>query len=158
MNDLRRDINEVFAKQQEQLGDVAGAGNRMLRAATAGHRVNRQLWRSVAGVAVVLVAASAIGVSMVIRGLHPKNVVTSHPSPTPIATPTATPAPTPMSQLLEVPATTPVILFHDPVDANQIDGITWDGSARGRRRRSGFREGLHAEPCRHAVRRYWLHP
>jgi hypothetical protein len=132
MNDLRRDINEVFAKQQGQLGDAAGTGNRMLRAATAGRRVNRQLWPSVAGVALVLVAASAIGVSVMIRGQHSKNVVTNHPSPTPIATPTATPAPTPMSQQLHVPDTTPVILFHDPVDVQQIDGITWDGSARGR--------------------------
>jgi hypothetical protein len=131
MKDLRRDINEVFEKQQGQLADVAGAGNRMLRAATAGRRVNRQPWRSVAGVAVVLVAASAIGASVVIRGLHPKNVVT-HQSPTPIATPTATPAPTPMSQLLQVPATTPVILFHDPAAFDQIDGITWDGSVKGR--------------------------
>jgi hypothetical protein len=132
MNDLRRDINEVFAKQQGQLGDVSGAGNRMLRAATAGRRVNRQLWPSVAGVALVLVAASAIGVSVVIRGLHPKNVVTNHPSPTPIATSVPTPVPTPMSQPLQVPATTPVILFRDPVDNQQLDGITWDGSARGR--------------------------
>ncbi len=132
MNDLRRDINEIFAKQQGQLGDVAGAGNPMLRAATAGRRVNRQLWPSVAGVALVLVAASAIGVSVVIRGLHSKNVVTTHPSPTPIATPTATLAPTPMSQPLRVPATTPVILFRDPLDEQQIDGITWDGSAKGR--------------------------
>jgi hypothetical protein len=74
----------------------------------------------------VLVAASAIGVSVVIRGLHPKNVVTTHPSPTPIATPT------PLSQQLRVPAGTPVILFHDPVNFNQIDGITWDGSVEGR--------------------------
>jgi len=132
MNDLRRDINEVFAKEQGQLGDVTGAGNRMLRAATATRRANRQLWPSVAGVALVLVAASAIGVTIVIRGLHPKSVVTNHPSPTPIATPTATPVPTPLSQQLQVPATTPVILFHDPVDPNQIDGITWDGSAKGR--------------------------
>ena len=132
MNDLRRDIKEVFAKQQGQLGDAAGTSNRMLRAATAGRRVNPQLWPSVAGVALVLVAASAIGVSVVIRGLHSKNVVTNHPSPTPVATPSATPAPTPMSQLLQVPATTPVILFHDSVDRQQIDGVTWDGSARGR--------------------------
>jgi hypothetical protein len=132
MNDLRRDINEVFTKQQGQLGDAAGTGNRLLRAATAGRRVNRQLWRSVAGVALVLVAAAAIGVSVVVRGLHPRNVVTNHPSPTPIATPTATPAPTPMSQQLHVPDTTPVILFHDPVDVQQIDGVTWDGSAKGR--------------------------
>ena len=132
MNDLRRDVNEVFAKQQGQLGDVAGTGSRMLRAATAGRRVNRQLWPSVAGVALVLVAASAIGVSIVVRGLHPKNVVTTHPSPTPIATPTATPAPTPLSQQLQVPASTPVILFHDPANFDQIDGIPWDGSAKGR--------------------------
>jgi len=128
MNDLRRDINEVFAKQQGQLGDVAGAGNRMLRAATAGRRSNRQLWSSVAGVALVLVAASAIGVSVVIRQMHPQNVVTTHPSPTPIATPT----PTPMSQPLSVPSKTPVILFRDPLNDQQLDGITWDGSARGR--------------------------
>ena len=132
MNNLRRDINGVFAKQQGQLGDVASTGNSMLRAATAGRRVNRQLWPSVGGVALVLLAASAIGVSVVIRGVHSKNVVTTHPSPTPIATPTAAPAPTPMSQLLQVPATTPVILFRDPADDKQLDGITWDGSARGR--------------------------
>jgi hypothetical protein len=132
MNDLRRDINEVFAKQQGQLGDSAGTGNRMLRAATAGRRVNRQLWPTVAGVALVLVAAAAIGVSVVVRGLHPRNVVTNHPSPTPIATPTATPAPTPMSQPLQVPASTPVILFRDPASETQLDGITWDGSVRGR--------------------------
>ena len=132
MNDLRRDINNVFAKQQEQLGDAAGAGSRMLRAATAQRRVNRQLLRSVAGVALVLVAASAIGVSIVIRGLHPKNVVTTHPSPTPVATAAPTPVPTPMSQPLQVPSSIPVILYHDPGAFDQIDGITWDGSARGR--------------------------
>ena len=71
MSDLRRDINEVFARQQSQLDDVSGAGNRMLREATAGRRINRQLWPSLAGVALVLTAASAIGVSVVIRGLHP---------------------------------------------------------------------------------------
>ena len=132
MNDLRRDIHEVFEKQQGQMGDIPGTSQRMLRAATAGRRVNSQLWPSVAGVALVLVAASAIGVSIVIRGLHPKNVVTTHPSPTPIATPTATPSPTAMSQLLQVPSTTPVILFRDPADDKQLEGITWDGAAKGR--------------------------
>src|SRR5438874_2097600 len=132
MNDLRREINDVFAKQQEQLGDAASAGNRMLRSATVGRRVNSRLWPSVAGVALVLVAAAAIGASIVVRGLHPRNVVTNHSSPTPIATPTATPAPTPMSELLHVPSTTPVILFRDSADDTQLDGIAWDGSARGR--------------------------
>ena len=125
MNDLRREINKVFAKQQGQLGDVAGTVSPMLRAATTARRLNRQLWPTVAGVALVLVAASSIGVSIVVRGLNSKNGVTTHASPTPIA-------PTPMSQPLQVPATTPVILFRDPADEKQLDGVTWDGSARGR--------------------------
>jgi hypothetical protein len=70
-------------------------------------------------------------------------VVTNHPSPSAIATPTATPAPTPMSQPLQVPSTTPVILFRDSADDTQLDGVSWDGSARGRvaadpELRSGF--------------------
>lgn len=132
MNDLRRDVNEVFASQQTQLGDVSQSSNRMLRAATDTRRVNRQLWASVAGVALVLIAAAAVGTAVVIRGLNPKGVIAPHPSPTPIATPTAIPAPTPMSQPLNAPGSAPVILFHDPIDFQQIDGITWDGSARGR--------------------------
>src|SRR5204862_6306627 len=109
VNDLRREINEVFARQQAQLGDIPGASNRMLRAATSGRRVNPQLLPSLAGVALVLVAATAVGVSVVIRGQHPKSVTTTHPSPTPLATPRATPAPTPMSQPLQAPARTPVL-------------------------------------------------
>jgi hypothetical protein len=132
MNDLRREINEIFANQQTQMGDVSQTSNRMVRAATGRRRVNPQLWRSVAGVAMVLVAATAVGTAVVIRGLHPKGVVTHHPSPTPIATPAPTPAPTAMAQPFNVPDSTPVILFRDPVDVQQIDGITWDGSAKGR--------------------------
>src|ERR1700731_4666421 len=132
MNDLRREINEVFANQQTQMGDASQTSNRLMRAATGTRRVNRQLWPSVAGVAMVLVAATAVGTAVVIRGLHPKGVVTNHPSPTPIATPAPTPVPTAMAQPLNVPASTPVILFHDPVDVQQIDGVTWDGSAKGR--------------------------
>ncbi len=147
MKDLRRDINEVFAKQQGQLGDVAGSGNRVLRATTAGRRVNRQLWASVAGVALVLVAAAAIGLSVLIRSEHAKNIVVNHPSPTPIATPAPTPVPTPMSELLRVPASTPVILFQDSVDRQQIDGVTWDGSARGRVGRLEAGMGLASNPA-----------
>jgi hypothetical protein len=130
MNDLRKEINEVFARQQGQLGDVSQASNRMLRAATGTRRVNRQMWASLAGVAMVLVAAAAVGTAIVIRGLQSKNVVTHHPSPTPIAT--LTTVPTAIAQPLNVPGSTPVILYHDPVDFDQIDGITWDGSAKGR--------------------------
>jgi hypothetical protein len=132
MNDLRREINEVFANQQTQMGDVSQTSNRMLRTAIGGRRVNRQLWPSVAGVALVLVAAVAVGTAVVIRGLNPKGVIAPHPSPTPIATPAPTPVATPMAQPLNVPAGTPVILYHDPANFDQIDGTTWDGSAKGR--------------------------
>jgi hypothetical protein len=132
MNDLRREINEIFASQQTQMGDVSQTSNRMMRAATGGRRVNRQLWPSVAGVALVLVAAAAVGTSVVIRGLHPKGVVTHHPSPTPSATAAPTPVPTAMAQALNVPDSTAVILYHDPANFDQIDGVTWDGSAKGR--------------------------
>jgi hypothetical protein len=33
---------------------------------------------------------------------------------------------------LNVPDSTPVILYHDPANFDQIDGMTWDGSAKGR--------------------------
>ena len=75
MNDLRKDINAVFARQQGQLGDVSSASNRMLHAASAGRRGHRQLRTALAGVALVLIAAAAVGVSVVIRALHPTNVV-----------------------------------------------------------------------------------
>lgn len=77
MNDLRNDINAAFARRQGQLGDVSSASNRMLRAASAGRRGHRQLRTALAGVALVLVAAAAVGVSVVIRALHPTNVVGS---------------------------------------------------------------------------------
>jgi hypothetical protein len=132
MNDLRREINEIFAVQQTHLGDVSQTSNRLVRGATGTRRVNRQLWTPVAGVAMVLVAAAAVGTAVVIRGLQPKGVITHHPSPTPIATPAPTPAPTALAQALNVPDSTPVILFHDPANFDQIDGVTWDGSVQGR--------------------------
>jgi hypothetical protein len=134
MNDLRRDINDVLERQQAELREIPATRSRMLRAATSPRRRSAQLWPSVAGVAVVLVAASAVGLTVVLRGLHTATVSRPHPTPTATVAPTATAsaAPTPMAKALDVPATTPVILFHDPVDFQQIDGITWDGSASGR--------------------------
>jgi hypothetical protein len=135
MNDLKREINQAFDQQQQsQLGDLSQTTNRMLRTATAVRPKEGQLWRSVAGVAIVLLAASAVGAAIVIRNLNPKSVTTHRPTPTARASATATPTPslTAMSKALAVPSTTPVILFHDPADFQQIDGITWDGSASGR--------------------------
>ena len=134
MNDLRRDINEALDRQQAELRDIPATRARMLRAATEPHRRTSQLLPSLAGVAIVLIAAFAVGLTVVLRGLHTNSLSGPHPTPTATAaaTATASPAPTPMAQNLSVPAATPVILFHDPADFQQIDGITWDGSATGR--------------------------
>jgi len=37
-----------------------------------------------------------------------------------------------VQQPLVVPATTPVVLFHDPANGHQVDGVTWDGTSVGR--------------------------
>jgi hypothetical protein len=61
------------------------------------------------------------------------------PSPT-AAVPTA-----PLTRPLQVAATTPVILFRDPGNPDQVDGITWDGRVAGRVG-DGARSGFVADP------------
>lgn len=46
-----------------------------------------------------------------------------------------------------MPLTTPVILFHDAVNIDQIDGITWDGSASGRVAATGGTSGFSPNPA-----------
>jgi hypothetical protein len=46
-----------------------------------------------------------------------------------------------------VPSTVPVILFHDPGNADQVDGVTWDGAARGRVVATGGRRGFVPNPA-----------
>ncbi len=65
----------------------------------------------------------------------------------PVASPTANPSPTPLAQPLHVPLPTPVILFHDPVNQDQVDGITWDGTASGRVAASGAKLGFTPNPA-----------
>jgi len=134
---MRDEIKAAFENGQLDLGDVEEQSDRLLRDAKRipASRA-RQLWPSLAGVAVVLIAAAAVATSVVVRGSHPRPATSNHPSPavttTPTAQPTATAAPTPLAQPLQVAATVPVILFHDPADFDQIDGITWDGLPKGR--------------------------
>src|SRR2546425_7587721 len=64
----------------------------------------------------------------------------------PMASPSANASPTPLAQPLHVPLTTPVILFHDPVNPDQVDGITWDGTASGRVA-SGAKLGFSPNPA-----------
>ena len=49
-------------------------------------------------------------------------------------------------QPLRVPASLPVILFHDPVNYDQIDGVTWDGTSTGLVAPTGGRSGVQSNP------------
>jgi hypothetical protein len=50
----------------------------------------------------------------------------------PVASPSALESPAPLSALIKVPDSTPVILYHNPANFDQIDGITWDGAISGK--------------------------
>ena len=111
MDDMRRDVIEAFDKGQAELGDLRGVRERMLRGAYAGRsaRSDNGLYVA-AAIAAILIAALVIGTFAYIRA-------NSQPSP---------------AGGFNVPDTTPLILFHDPTKAGQVDGITWDGRSSGR--------------------------
>jgi hypothetical protein len=62
------------------------------------------------------------------------------------ASPITTAAPGALTNPLRVPASTPVILYHDPFNSDQIDGITWDGTSSGRVDSTGGAFGFIANP------------
>jgi Tol biopolymer transport system component len=139
MNDLRKDINAVFARQQGQLGDASSASNRMLRAATAGRRGNRQLRTALGGVALVLVAAAAVGVSVVIRSLHPTNGVSSPHSKSIVVYPPLSRTTLPANGLIAVSANPrnvgggevgDIYLVREGAAARRIIGFDGDGVAQ----------------------------
>jgi Tol biopolymer transport system component len=139
MNDLRKDINAVFARQQGQLGDVSSATNRMLGVATAGRPGNRPLRTALAGAALVLVAATAVGVSVVIRALHPTNVVSSPHSKSIVVYPPLSRTTLPANGLIAVSANPKnvnggevgdIYLVHEGAAARRIIGSDGDGVAQ----------------------------
>jgi dipeptidyl aminopeptidase/acylaminoacyl peptidase len=139
MNDLRKDINAVFARQQAQVGDVSSASNSMLSAATAGRRGNRQLRTALAGVALVLVAATAVGVSVVIRALHPTNVVSAPHSKSIVVYPPLSRTSLPANGLIAVSANPKnvgggevgdIYLVREGAAARRIIGFDGDGVAQ----------------------------
>jgi hypothetical protein len=148
MNDLRRDLRAVFEAEQVRLGDLTGVRARTLRKAlTAPEARSSQLFRTAVGLAVVLVAAAAVGATVYIRERNqtkpaatPTVSVSTRPSPSPTGAPTA------LANPLQVAASTPVILYQDPVNPDQIDGITWDGTARGRIATTGGPYGIFPNP------------
>src|SRR5712691_6857232 len=124
MDELRPEIREAFDKQQSELGNLADSGERLVRgalASRAGHREGRMQFA--AGVAALVITALVIATFAYVRnGVG----VTRHGPPVPAS------SPTPLSRPLNVSNDTPVILYHDPVNFDQLDGTTWDGKIDGR--------------------------
>src|SRR4029077_6947567 len=128
MDDLRRDVNEVFEKGQAGLGDLTGARERMIRSALAARTSERgNRMQLAASVATILIAAVVIATFVYVRlGNQP-----SHGGPIHTPTPVPSASPPPLSNRLDVPDSTPVILYDDPAKSDQIDGMTWDGKLSG---------------------------
>jgi hypothetical protein len=131
MDELRRDIRDVFERQQAALGSLAHARERVMRQALARReRAGGQLLRLAAGAVAVLLAASIVSALLLVRAAdraHP-----AIPVVTPVVTPTPSPLPKRLTQPLAVPAGQPVVLYRDPADVTQVDGVTWDGRTSGR--------------------------
>jgi len=148
MNDLRQEVRASFERQQAPLGDLAGVRQRLLRTALAAPDSRRsQLFVTAVGLAAVLVAAAAVGATIFVRERSQPGPAAT-PSASASAQPTLSPAPAPtaLAQPLQVPASAAVILYHDPVNRDQIDGITWEGTARGRVAAAGGAFGLVPNP------------
>jgi hypothetical protein len=124
MDELRPEIQDAFAKQQSKLGNLADSRERLVRGALAARTVHREgRMQLAAGVAAFVIAALVIATFAYVRnGVG----ATRHGPPVPAS------SPTPLSRPLNVSNDTPVILFADPVDEAQVDGITWDGKQTGR--------------------------
>src|SRR5260370_36567330 len=124
MDDLRPEIHEAFAEQQEKLGNLAGSRERLVRGALGARNVHREgRTQLAAGVAALVIAALVIDTFAYVRnGVG----ATRHGPPVPAT------SPTPLSRPLNVSNDPPVILFADPVNEAQVDGITWDGKQRGK--------------------------
>lgn len=128
MDELRRDLNEVFDKEQSELGNLAGTPNRLVRDALAA-RATRSGARMqlAAGIAAVVIGAIVIAAFAYVRGGNQRGGPT-----VPATSPRSSASPTPMSRALSVDPSTPVILYHDPANYDQMDGTTWDGKQSGR--------------------------
>src|ERR1700730_136390 len=123
MDELRREVTEAFDKGQAELGDLVGARQRLIRnALDARHAERPNRMQLAAGLAAGLIAALVIATFFYIRAGYRPN--TEGP-PRPAA------SPTPLSHALNVPDSTPVILYDDPGIPGQIDGMTWDGKQAG---------------------------
>lgn len=78
-----------------------------------------------AAIAAVLIGAIVITTFALVRG-------NMRHQPVPATSPKAHVSPTPLQKVIDVPDSTPLILYSDPVDPAQLDGVTWDGKTSGR--------------------------
>jgi hypothetical protein len=128
VDDLRTELKDAFAGEQAGLGDVAGTPERLVRGALDNR--DAQGSRRVqfgASVAAGLIAITVITTFAYVRS----GIGTARPG-LPVASPSPSASPTPLATPLSVPDGTPVILYHDPANFDQVDGMTWDGSKSGR--------------------------
>jgi hypothetical protein len=134
MEKLRDDLNAVFTRQQSGLGSTAGVTDRLLSQALAPSQVQRRFAPQLAAALATLLVGAAVAYVVVVTHGHLKSQnPVSYPPPLvrPSVSAKAIPAPTPLARPFVVPSSTPAILYFDPVDPQQVDGITWDGAQRG---------------------------
>jgi len=128
MAKIRDDVRSAFAREQDGLGDVADARERLVRQALATREPQAShQWQWAAAIAALLIGATVITTFALIRGNSRSHAV-------PAATPSsrAQASPTPLRNELSVSDSTPIIIYHDPSTFDQIDGITWDGRVSGK--------------------------
>src|ERR1700736_1528593 len=128
MDKLRRDVSDAFDQEQSALGNLAGTRERLVRNALSARETRSDSRvQMIAGIAAVVIAAIVIVTFAYVRaGTHQIMPIVPSASPRPST------SPTPLGRALNVDASTPVILYHDPGQFDQIDGMTWDGKRSGR--------------------------
>ncbi len=125
---MRDDLRTALESQQSALGDVGDARQRLMHGAMLNRdQPAKRTWQWAAAVAAVLIAAIVITTFALVKA-------GGRTTPVPVATPSPhlQASPTPLTNGLVVPPGTAVILFHDPANFDQVDGVTWDGKTSGR--------------------------
>jgi hypothetical protein len=128
MTKLRDDLRTAFEREQTALGNVGDAGHQLMQNALAQRAMtgSRGLqWA--AGVAAVLIAAIVIATFAIAKANNRAHAI---PAATP--SPKAQASPTPLGNTLDVPDSTPIIVYADPENSSQLDGVTWDGKTAGK--------------------------
>lgn len=122
MEKFRRDIHGVFARQQSGLGSTTGASDRLLRQALAPAQVRHHFVPQLAAALATLLVGAAVAYAVVVTHGHFRSsgpVTPPSPLVRPSVTAKAIPAPSALTRPLAVPASTPAILYFDPVDPSR---------------------------------------